>query len=78
MRDDSPGWCYAAPEGLHDDAVMALALANERARRYVEVGVLIINPLAPREKDPPNESIYGYFERMRKDMDWGWEPVRWN
>lgn len=68
---------YAAPEGMHDDCVVALALANERGRRYFDVGVVICNPLA-RPALAPIGDIHAWFAEQRKDINWGFEPLRWN
>jgi len=68
---------YAAPEGLHDDCVVALALANERARRYVEVAAVYVSHQAPRSPEPVGD-IYAWFENQRKDPNWGFGPSRWN
>ena len=69
---------YAAPEGLHDDCVVALALANEQGRSRCEVGAQWVYAVADPEPVAV-ESPQAYFHRMRQDEEWGWERVsRWN
>jgi len=68
---------YAAPEGLHDDCVVALALANERGRRYAEVGVTICTPLARRAPEPVGD-IHAWFRERRRDPNWGFPPLSLN
>ena len=43
---------YAAPEGFHDDCVMALALAREQLRRLYPVGVKRVAPSAIKNARP--------------------------
>jgi hypothetical protein len=69
---------YAAPEGLHDDCVVALALANEQGRSRCEVGAQWVYAVA-RPEPVAVENPQAYFHRMRQDWEWGWERVsRWN
>jgi hypothetical protein len=65
---------YAAPEGAHDDCVVALALAVERARTGAPPAVVVCNPGAALATlwEPADR----YFARMRADPEWGWEPAR--
>jgi len=58
---------YAAPEGLHDDAVVALALAVEKGRTACTPFVYVVCPIAGPAPGPENESAHAYFARMRKD-----------
>lgn len=65
---------------VHDDCVVALGLANERARRYTGFGAAWV-PRGPEPKEPV-EDVLGWFRKMREDPDWGFdEPAgraRWN
>jgi hypothetical protein len=67
---------YSAPEGLHDDCVVALALAAERARTGAPPAVLVCNPGAALAT--AWEAAGRYFARRRADPEWGWEPARLN
>ena len=56
--------------------MVALALAAERARHFVEVGARLVAAIAPVKAvllDPRD-----YFSEKRKDPEWGWERARWN
>lgn len=57
---------YQAPEGMHDDCVMGLALAVERARGRTNV----ILQMAPVGKLEPEFSPVNFSE-ARKDPNWG-------
>ena len=37
---------FSAPEGYHDDCVIALALANNRRREYVQTGDMMLLSIA--------------------------------
>jgi len=65
---------YAAPAGHHDDAAIALALAVERARRYCPVGGVVVVHGSRPPFDTWEGSLKGWYEEMRKDPEWGWEP----
>jgi hypothetical protein len=69
---------YAAPEGLYDDCVMALALAVQKGRGYADASITVVSPIAGRGPGPENESPAAYFARMRLDPNWGFEPLSWN
>ena len=68
---------YSAPEGLHDDCVVALALAVQKGRTFVEPFVFFVDQVR-REPDFVNESPHEYFARKRLDPEWGWETTVWD
>ncbi len=68
---------YTAPEGLHDDCVVALALANEKGRKYCDVAAVFVHPV-PRPAPGFEGSVAQGFEIMRRDPNWGWERVTWD
>jgi terminase large subunit-like protein len=71
---------YAAPEGMHDDCVVALGLAVERARRYRPCGAIWCVPYGCEPAEPVGD-IHAWYNKMREDPDWGFEPrsrSRWN
>jgi hypothetical protein len=70
---------YAAPEGLHDDCVVALALAAQRARQYTEVVMAMASVGRVAPEPGPALTIRQQFDRLREDREWGWSsPARWN
>jgi hypothetical protein len=70
---------YAAPEGLHDDCVVALAQAAQRARQYAEVVMAMASVRRVAPEPGPALTIRQAFDRLREDREWGWSsPARWN
>jgi len=61
---------------MHDDCVVALGLAAERARHFVEVSAAVVAGIAPPEPVAIDPRVY--FPRMREDPEWGWEAIRCN
>lgn len=81
--DDSgnfTGVSYSAPDGQHDDAVCALALAVRKLTMAVPFSIGVVTPkqaihAAQVAKNTAatetQESVRAYFDRMRKDPNWG-------
>lgn len=63
---------YSAPEGMHDDCVMALALAVRKlgTRGLAE----LVGGLRPNY-DPMPKNPKATYDELRKDPDWGWIRV---
>jgi len=64
---------YSAPDGLHDDCVVALALAVERVRGHVPVTAGLVSMGAPPPPPPDERDFRVVIAEKRKDVNWGWE-----